>query len=716
MKRGIVIILVFFHAFSIGVKADEGMWLLPLIQELNMTDMQELGIQLTAEEIYSINNSSIKDAIVIFGGGCTGEIVSDSGLLFTNHHCGFDQIQQHSSLEHDYLEKGFWARSRKEELPNPDLEVRFLQRIENVTGRIEAELSDSLTEEERRSKIHEIRDKIETEASEEKYEAVVRSFYAGNEYYLFVYSVYRDVRLVGAPPSSIGKFGYDTDNWEWPRHTGDFSIFRVYTAPDGSPADYSEENIPLKPKYFLPISLAGVQLDDFTFVLGYPGGTDRYLSSYGILEIMEVENSNRIKIRGQRLELLMKDMESDPAVKIQYASKYSRSSNYWKYSIGQNYRLRVLDIIRKKQQEEADFQQWVSSDSVRIVKYGHILPEMEQIYRSKRDAEMNLNALTESFFIASEMIGFITDFNYLYQLLKLEEYDLEEMQHEITLLKKETADFFKDYNILTDLRVTTAMFALYQQLIASEQYPDVYKEINKKFKGDVSRFVDHLYLNTFFSDYGRVMAFLDNPSAKILEKDRGFNVTMSIFKKYLEEFSVLDGFDVKLGSLNRIYMQARMEMNPAKYHYPDANFTMRMSYGKVQNYSPRDAVHYDEITLLRGVFEKEDTTNYEFIVPELLRKLYREQDYGPYGVNGQMPVCFITNNDITGGNSGSPVLNARGELIGLAFDGNWEAMSGDIAYEPELQRCICVDIRYILFIIDKYAGAQHLIDELKILN
>jgi hypothetical protein len=716
MKKITLVLLGFIQAFCVGVKADEGMWLLPLIQKLNMEDMQELGIELTADDIYSINNSSIKDAIVIFGGGCTGVIVSDSGLLFTNHHCGYDQIQEHSSLDHDYLQDGFWAQSLKEELPNPDLEVRFLDRIENVTSRIFSELSDTLTEEERISKIQEIIDEIETDAAGDNYEARVRSFYSGNEYYLFVYTVYKDVRFVGAPPSSIGKFGYDTDNWEWPRHTGDFSIFRVYTAPDGSPAEYSEDNIPLKPKFFIPVALDGVKEDDFTFILGYPGNTDRYVCSYGIREIMEVENSNRIKIRGQRLELLMKDMESNPAVKIQYASKYSRSSNYWKYSIGQNYRLRVLDVIEKKQEEEAEFQQWVHSDSARTLKYSNILPELEQIYRSRRDDEMNLNAIVESFFIASEIVGFITDFNYLYKMLKMKESDLDEQQDEISQLKKRTWDFFKDYNVSTDIRVTKAMFVLYQQLVRPDQYPDIYLEINKKYKGDINKFVDNLFANTFFSNYRQVMTFLEDPSAKVLEKDKGFEVTMSIFKKYLEEYAVLDGFDVKLGKLNRQYMQARMEMSPEKFHYPDANFTMRMTYGSVKNYSPRDAVHYDEITFLKGVFEKEDSTNFEFVVPSLLKKLYMNQDYGPYGMDGKMPVCFITNNDITGGNSGSPVLNARGELIGLAFDGNWEAMSGDMAYEPNLQRCICVDIRYILFIIDKYAGDERLINELKIIN
>ncbi len=716
MKRVISIVISIVFTASISIRADEGMWMLPLIEKLIMTDMQELGIKLTAEDIYSINNSSIKDAIVIFDRGCTGEMVSGDGLLFTNHHCGLDQIQYHSTLEHDYLIEGFWAKSHEEELPNPNIQVRFLDRIEDVSARINDELVDSLTEDERRTKIREIIDEIESEVNEEEYEATVRSFYAGNEYYLFVYKVFKDVRLVGAPPSSIGKFGYDTDNWEWPRHTGDFSIFRVYTAPDGSPAEYSADNVPLKPRHFLPISLDGFQKGDFTFILGYPGGTDRYMSSYGIVETMQVQNANRIRIRGERLDLLMNDMLTDPQIKIQYATKYSRSSNYWKYSIGQNNGLRVLDVIDKKQQEEMEFQQWANADSARSAKYGNILSEMEKIYASKREAEMNFNAMTEAFFIASEIISYIADFNYLYKLMRAEDTDPEEIQEEILLLKEEAEDFYKDYNLPTDIRVTKAMFVLYRNLIKPERYPEIYAEIDKKYKGSIDKFVDHLFTHTMFTNKEEILTFLENPSVKILEKDRGFKITRSIFVKYFEEFTELDGYDLELEKLERFYMQGRMEMYPEKFKYPDANFTMRLTYGTVENYSPRDAVHYDEITVLKGVMEKEDTSNFEFVVPDYLKVLYEKKDYGPYGVNGQMPVCFITNNDITGGNSGSPVLNARGELIGLAFDGNWEAMSGDIAYEPDLQRCICVDIRYVLFVIDKYAGATNLIEELKIVN
>ena len=717
MKRIISLLVAGIILTTHYSKADEGMWLLPLLEELNMSDMEQLGIQLTAEQIYSINHSSIKDAIVIFGRGCTGEIVSPDGLLFTNHHCGYDQIQQHSTVEHDYLKDGYWAMDRSEELPNPDLMVRFLERIEDVSGKIFEELSDTMTEENRRSQIKETVKRLEQEASEgEKYDAVVRSLFDGNEYYLFVYTVFRDVRFVGAPPSAIGKFGYDTDNWEWPRHTGDFSVFRVYTAPDGSPAEYSPDNIPLKPKYFLPISLEGMELDDFAFILGYPGRTNRYLSSYGIREKMDVINTNRIRIRGNRLDLLMKDMQNDPKIRIQYASKYFRSSNYWKYSIGQNQGLRTLKIIDKKEMEEAAFQQWVEEDSMRNVKYGSILNEIKEIYAGKKSAEQNFNAINETFFTACELIGFLADFQYLRVMLTMDDFETEEIRKEIEDLKDQARDFFKDYHLPTDLKVTKNMFSLYREMISPGRLPEIYDQIDKKYKGDVDRFVDHMFAKTLFTDEDKVLNFLENPSLKVLAKDKAFQVANSIMRKYFEEYNILNAIDTKLQRDERLYLAGRMKMNPDLKYYPDANFTMRLTYGSVQNYSPRDAVHYDEFTFLKGVMEKEDTTNFEFIVPHRLKELYTNKDYGIYGIGERMPVCFITNNDITGGNSGSPVLNARGELVGLAFDGNWEAMSGDIAFEPDIQRCICVDIRYVLFIIDKFAGAHYLINELELVE
>ncbi len=702
-----------------SARADEGMWLLPLIEKLNISTMNEMGFQLTAEDIYSINRASIKDAVVIFDGGCTGEIVSDNGLLFTNHHCGFDYIQDLSSVENNYLDDGFWAKSQQEELLCPGLEVSFLERIDNVTDTILSVVSDtSLSKEEIRSGIKECIASIEEKASENgTFHAEVLPFFAGNEYYLFIYRVYKDVRLVGTPPSSIGKFGYETDNWEWPRHTGDFSIFRVYTAPDGSPAEYSSENIPLKPKYFLPISLAGIKDGDLTITLGYPGGTYRYMSSSGIREIQDIKNQNRITVRTVKQDILKKDMNTDPKINIQYAAKFTNSSNFWKYSIGQNRQLDVLNVIERKEAEEKAFREWANADSARKLNYGNILDEMDDCYRDKKDNEMNFSALFETFFAGTELIGFVMNFKILTMHLQLGDTESEEMLEQIADLKKQAKKFFKDYNLQTDMKVAKAMFSLYQEMIPANQQPDIYSTvIDRKYRGNIDKFIDKLYSKTFFIDEKKTMEFLDNPSLPKLQRDPGFIVTNSIFRKYYEEYIKLDAYEQELNELERLYMKARMEMYNDSCFYPDANFTMRLSYGKVAAYSPSDAVHYDEITTLKGVMQKEDRTNYEFLVPDKLKKLYTTKDYGRYGVDGIMPVNFITDNDITGGSSGSPVLNAKGELIGLAFDGNWEAMASDISFEPEIQRCICVDIRYVLFIIDKFADNSYLINELRILQ
>jgi hypothetical protein len=717
MKRVLVVLFATSCFCCSNVRADEGMWLLPLLEKINQAEMTELGFQLTAEDIYNVNHSGLKDAIVFFGGGCTGGIVSDDGLLFTNHHCGYDEIQNHSSIEHDYLKDGFWAMDREEELPNPGLEVRFLRSIENVTAEITNEIPDSTDEETRRKLLKEKALEIESKASDDgKYRADVKSFFAGNEYYLFVYEVFKDVRFVGAPPSAIGKFGYDTDNWEWPRHTGDFSIFRIYTAPDGSPAEYDAGNIPLRSKRSLPVSMNGVNEGDFTFILGYPGSTDRYLSSFGIKQTMEVTNDIRIAVRGVRQEILQNDMVNDQAVNIKYASKYSRSSNYWKYSIGQNRGLKRLNVIPKKEVEEAEFQIWAEADSARKAQYGSLLEELETVYVARNSSEFNFQYLNEAFFRAAEIMDFISEFQYLYMLLLMEDQDNEDLTNEISELREMTETFFAEYNQSTDQKVTEAMFRLYGGMVPLSQRPDVYDLIQKKYKGDYHKFVSKLFDNTFFLSGEKVKAFLDEPEIATLNKDMGFITMNSIFRKYYEEYQILDSYDLELNGLNRKYLQARMEKDSNALKYPDANLTMRLTYGTVGDYSPRDAVHYDYITFLKGVMEKEDPENFEFVVPGKLKELYEKKDYGPYSKDDKMPVCFITNNDITGGNSGSPVLNAKGELIGLAFDGNWEAMSGDIAYEPELQRCICVDIRYILFIIDKYAGAGHLVKELKLIN
>ena len=715
MKKLFSLLISLILALNLSVKADEGMWMLPLLKKLNMGTMTELGLKLSAEEIYSINNSSIKDAIVIFGGGCTGEIVSDQGLLLTNHHCGYGRIQAHSSVEHNYLEDGFWAMSKEEELSNPGLGVIFLITIEDVSEKINSALSDTMNEGERYRKIRDVSEEIQNAATEDNhYSARVGSFFGGNYFYLMVYETYRDVRFVGAPPSSIGKYGGDTDNWMWPRHTGDFSVFRVYSGPDGKPAEYSEDNIPLKPKHHLPVSVKGVEPDDFAMALGYPGGTQRYMTSYGIEEQLQITHPNRIKVRGVRQELMMQDMEVSEKVRIQYASKYSRSSNYWKFSIGQSESLKRLKIKQEKQKIEDTFSKWIAADPVRNEKYGEALDLIKNSIEGRAEFQHSQQYLMECLLRGSEVVGAAMGAGTL--LTVLQEEDQEKTDEAIEQVRERMGGFYKNYNMPTDKKINKAMFRLFAENVDSKYQPDIYKTINSKYKGDYEKFVDKMFDKSIFVSEERLTEFLDNPNAKKLEKDLAFQAANSILDKYRELRQKTSESDMNLNKGRRLFIAGLLEMQKGEVlFYPDANFTMRLTYGTVSGYDAKDAVRFNYYTTLEGVMEKEDPDNYEFIVDEKLKKLYEEKDYGRYAdENGYMPVCFLTTNDITGGNSGSPVLNGNGELIGLAFDGNWEAMSGDITFEEKLQRCIVVDIRYVLFIMDKYAGAKNLIEEMDI--
>ncbi len=715
--RRVFLIMTYVAVFGLAeLKADEGMWLLPLLEQLNISDMKGLGCALSADDIYNINHSSLKDAVIIFGEGCTGAMVSEEGLLFTNHHCGFDQVQYHSTLDHNYLNDGFWAGSHDQELPNPGLEARFLLRIEDVTDQINGKLSDTISDEDRQIIIGQRKEQIEKDSSDtDRYEAIVKPYFAGNRYYLCVYQVYKDIRLVGAPPSSIGKFGDETDNWEWPRHSGDFSIFRIYTAPDGKPAEYNPENIPLKSKCYFPISLKGISKGDYTMVLGYPGETNRFLTSFGIQEIFEEINPDKIKIRTARQEILKNDMKSSPIINIQYAAKYSNSSNECKYSIGENLGIEKLHIIEKKQKDETDFQIWVNQDSSRISLFSNILNEIRNEYAEKRPFEHNMQYISEALLESSEIIDFAFNFYYLDILLQKSDSSKNEINREIMELKQKAEAFFKDYSPATDKKVVKSMLTLYKENTLPDQLPDFYKLIDHKYKGNIAKFVDKMFDQSIFSKKEKVSTFLIRPTDKVLAHDIAFHVAQSIFLKFYSTYYQYDLIENKLDKLQRTYLKGLMEMEPGKKFYPDADFTMRLTYGTVQDYSPRDAVKYNYFSTLTGVFEKEDSTKPEFNVPLKLKKLYNNSDFGEYGDHGTMPVCFITNNDISGGNSGSPVIDSKGDLIGLAFDGNWEAMSSDLIYEPDLQRCLCVDIRYILFVIDKFAGAKNIINELKII-
>lgn len=715
MKRSFSLLLILFFKLPAILIADEGMWMLPLLDQLNISNMRDLGCKLGSDQIFDTSQSGLKDAIVIFDGGCTGEIVSDKGLLFTNHHCGYDQIQKHSTIENNYLKDGFWASSLEEELPNPGCEVYFLKCIQDVTERILLQLHDTMSLEKRNTRINEEIVAIETESSDSgTYKCEVKPLYEGNKYLLHIYIVYKDVRLVGTPPSAIGKFGFDTDNWVWPRHTGDFSIFRIYTAPDGSPAEYSKDNIPLQPKKYLSISLAGVQKNDFTFILGYPGETNRYLTSSGVKFEMGVSNDIRIKVRGKRQDILSEAMRTDSLVQIQYSAKYYKSSNGWKYARGQNKELVKVDIITKKKLEEAEFQKWCNSDSSRIKDYGQLLHDLENLYLQAKPSGYNFKLLSEAFFVSAEITDLASDFYYLNILLNKTDYNQSEIGKEIDELRTRTDEFFKDYNASIDKEILKAMIRLYAKEIWDANQLAFYHTLNEKYKGDVEKFVEKIFAHTIFASREKVNKFLDNPKPSLLSKDPIYLISSDILIKYFEAYGQFNTLENKIKNLNRLYMKARMEKDPDKFLYPDADFTMRLSYGTVKDYYPREAVHYDYFTTLRGVMEKEDSSDFEFMVPAALKKLYNSADYGVYGQNGNMPVCFITDNDITGGSSGSPVLNNKGELIGIAFDGNWEAMSSDFAYDGSFQRCICVDIRYVLFIIDKFAGANYILKELKI--
>ena len=720
MKKITTLVLALVLSFNFAAKADEGMWILSLINK-NYDEMKAMGFKLTPEDIYSINNGSMKDAIVMFGqhgrGFCTAEIISDQGLVLTNHHCGYGTIQYHSSVEHDYLKDGFWAYNKGEELHTPGQFVKFLVSIEDVTDKALAGITDGMTEKERADALRKNNKAIEEAAGEgNEYETRVRSFFGGNHFYLLKYESYNDVRFVGAPPSSIGKFGHDSDNWMWPRHTGDFSMFRVYMSKDGKSAKYDESNVPLKPKHFLPVSIKGVEKGDFTMVLGYPGGTQRYMTSFEIDEVQTITHPNRIKLRGIRQGIMMKDMQADQKVNIQYSSKYSRSSNYWKFSIGQKAGLEKLKVRDQKEEIQNDFTKWLNANDARKTKYGKALSTIENAVKGRAEYAHATQYLSECFFQSVEIAGASGRLSSLLPLLDNSKKNKKKIKEASAKIQTSADAFFKNYNMPTDKKVSAAMLAVFFKDIDSKYYPEIYSMIEGKYKGDLQAFVDDLFKTSIFRSPESVAAFLKNPSKEQIENDLAFQLITSAREKYAELSGKSKSFKTEFSKGHRLFISGLLEMNPEKNYSPDANFTMRLSYGTVGDYQARDAVHYSYITTLSGIMEKAKPGDYEFDVSQKLIDLYNKKDYGQYGMDGVMPVCFTSNNDITGGNSGSPVINGNGELVGLAFDGNWEAMSGDIAFETELQKCINVDIRYVLFIIDKYAGATNLIDELKIVK
>ncbi len=736
MRKLVTMALALFMA--VPAWANEGMWL-PMLLGRSYEDMKANGLQLTPEEIYSINQASLKDAIVSFGGFCTGEIISSNGLILTNHHCGFGAIQSHSTTDHNYLDDGFWAASYEEEKPNEGLFVRFLVRMEDVTDRVNAALTVDMSEADRDAKISEISSEIAEEITKDSdYEANVKSFYHGNEFYLFVYEVFNDVRLVGAPPSSIGKFGGDTDNWMWPRHTGDFSLFRVYTAPDGSPAEYAEDNVPMKPKHHLPVSMDGVQEGDFTMVFGYPGSTDRYLSSYGVEQAINLYNPSVVEVRDRKLEIMKKYMSVDDTTRIQYASKYARVSNYWKYYIGQTEQLKNNHVKAKKKAIEDNFTKWAESNGERKAQYALALPMLKEAYDATDPFIKGNVYVLEAGLTGSDLalVGFRTGrfmnayFTAEEELAaKLKEADTDEEKTElkekyearmasiISRISEQADDHFKNYNAELDRELFAELFKMYNANIPEDQQPAFFATVNKKYKGDWDKFADKVYESSIVANEERAREFLEDPSKKTLDKDWAVIIGSELYDMYRNAAQMNADADAKMQKGYRLFTAGLREMNPDKMYYPDANSTMRLTYGTVGSYDARDAVYYDYYTTAEGILQKKDNSNPEFVVPEKLEQLIEDKEYGEYAnSDGELPVCFIHNTDITGGNSGSPVINGKGELIGCAFDGNWEAMSGDIFFEDRLQRTISVDARYILFVIDKYADAQNIIDELTLVK
>jgi hypothetical protein len=720
MKKLIGVCLAVVMLLPAALRADEGMWLPMLVKRLNYQDMRAHGLQLSADEIYSVNKSSLKDAIVVLNGGsCTAEMISGQGLFLTNHHCAYGAIQDNSSTDHDYLTDGFWAYAKGEELQANGMTAGFLQEMRDVTDAVLGDVSISLTGEERtkavRAAIAAAKEKIQGEVAEH-FDVQIKSFFEGNEYYAFVYETFRDVRLVGAPPSSIGKYGGDTDNWMWPRHTGDFSMMRVYMGPDGKPAEYSKDNVPYAPKHFLPVSIDGVAKGDYAMIMGYPGSTDRYLSSYGVEQQLNVQQPNTVKIRAKKLELLKEDMNADPAVRIAYASKYAQISNYWKYFIGQQRGLKRLKVKEQKQALESEFQNWVNADAERKKIYGSVLADWESAFSATNETALFRTYFRECVFgVESNIMAYRA--SGLGRALDAEEVNQEQVKEQAEAVRERAKKFFKDYNMSTDKKLAVALYEFFSQDIPQDLQPKEFKDLVAKNKNDYAKMVDKMFSKSIFTSEERLNAFLNEPSKKVLDKDPVYQMTMSFLTFLRGPVSdMTTANDEKIETSNRLFVNGLRKMNTDKNYYPNDNSTMRVTYGNVLDYYPADAMHYDFFTTIEGVMEKEDPNNDEFIVPAKLKELYNAKDYGRYGEDGTLRVCFLTNTDITGGNSGSPVINGKGELIGCAFDGNWEAMSGDIAFEPKLQRTIAVDIRYVLFIVDKFAGAKNLIDEMKIVS
>jgi len=706
MKK-ILIVMLSLCLFT-AVKADEGMWMLPLIEKLNIQKMNGMGLTLTADQIYSDKNVSLKDAVVVFGNGCTGVMVSNQGLVFTNHHCGFDAIQKHSTVEHNYLKNGFTAEKLEDEIPSPGLSVKFLVSVTDITERVISQLPETLLGKARVDKQDSIIRAIQKETEKgTQLIASVKPFYSGNEFYLFTYEEFTDVRFAFAPPTSIGKFGGDTDNWMWPRHTGDFSVFRVYCAPDGKPAKYSKDNVPYSPKRFAAISNQGYKPGDYSMIMGNPGTTNRYLSSFGVSYRMKSSNQSRIDVRGAKQDVWRSFMRADEAINIAYASKYARSSNYWKNSIGMNNAIAKLGVIGEKQNQEKEFTNWINATPERKAKYKNVMQTLEEGYAKIYPYGRAMNYLMESLLSGVEMPRIASDVKRL---------SASKLPQDSLLAK--TAELYKDYYPVVDEATLVAMLDMYKKSVDADALPELYHMIAKKFKGNYTNYAKYIYEKSVFTSLDKISKAIKNNKTDFTN-DPAIVFSTDV-RKTMEAIRSAEYTKAaeQIKDAERLYESAIKAMadEKGKALYPDANFTMRLTYGKIGGYKPADAVDYKYYTTTKGILEKEKPGDAEFDVSPKLKTAIKENNYGAYldQKTGEMHVAFLSNNDITGGNSGSPIFNGKGELIGLAFDGNWEAMSGDIVFEPDLQRTINVDIRYVMFVMDKVGDAKRLVSELTI--
>lgn len=715
------LLLLLLIGVNVSARADEGMWLLQIMQEQHSIDMmKKAGLRLEASDIYNPNGISLKDAVGIFGEGCTGEIISGEGLILTNHHCGYESIQALSSVDHDYLTNGFWSKNRIEELPVNGLQFRFVDKIVDVTDRVNSDVrakkvseSESISGSYCEALATEYKDK--SEYKDKKYiEAEVLPFYAGNSFYLIYYKVYKDVRMVAAPPSAIGKFGGETDNWMWPRHTGDFSMFRIYADKNGEPKEYNEKNIPLKTKKHLAISLQGIKDGDYTMIMGFPGSTSRYLTAAEVKDCMETDNVPRIKVRDVVLSELRKAMSTNDTIRIQYADIFATSSNYWKNSIGMNKAIVDNRVIESKKQEEKAFEEFAKDKP----EYQGVIEGIDKAIQESKNFRFASNTFFE--------IYRGCQFNMITTTL----HDLVDVRKDITekdikALKKHITDFARDFDYIhnknydgrVEKKIMKATLPLYAQMVPLDQRPYYFKTIESKYHGDYDKYVDDLFSSSIFGNRKAFEAFVKNPTTEALDNDMGLQYAASIllFSSEFLNNEANNKYTIVLDSLHKKYIRGLCEIKLPSPSYPDANFTIRLTYGNVKSYNPKDGVMCRYYTTTDGILEKENPKDPEFVVPAKLKELILNKDFGRYAMtNGEMPVAFLTTNDITGGNSGSPVLNSKGQLIGAAFDGNWESLSGDVNFDDKLQRCICVDIRYILFVLDKLGGCSNLINEMTI--